>query len=180
MERYMYQDDSFERMLKQKADEYRMYPAEDSWHKIQQKIRSKNNFNWKGAAFLTTIFVSLSLYVSTNQDYLATVKNSTPATVSEKKIKTVSFTKVSAPGLKARNTGNTIAKANINKPQTSVPVITETILTTEEIKTKLVSTELLSKEINEVILEEKTSTTVAKLTTTLQAYKLTSLLPSID
>jgi hypothetical protein len=67
MERYMYQDDSFERMLKQKADEYRMYPTDQSWDVIYNQLHHPSKFNWKLTSFLTLTFVSLSLWVSVNQ-----------------------------------------------------------------------------------------------------------------
>jgi hypothetical protein len=65
MERFMYQDESFERMLKDKADEYRMYPSQQSWENIQKRIRPKNNLiNFKSiglsAAFLLGFAISIS------------------------------------------------------------------------------------------------------------------------
>jgi hypothetical protein len=69
MERFMYQDDSFERMLKQKADEYRMYPSDKSWDFIQRKMKdSGRHSNWKIVSVLIVIFSSLGLYTSTHQD----------------------------------------------------------------------------------------------------------------
>jgi hypothetical protein len=67
MERFMYQDDSFERLLKQKADEYRMYPSDTSWDAIRNRLDHKNRFPWKLASFFTLSFVSLSLWVSVHQ-----------------------------------------------------------------------------------------------------------------
>lgn len=68
MERYMYQDDSFERMLKQKADEYRMYPSSDIWDKIQQRVQKKNNpFNFKSAGITLVLLSFFSLYLSNDQ-----------------------------------------------------------------------------------------------------------------
>lgn len=68
MERYMYQDDSFERMLKQKADEYRMYPSSEIWDKIQQRVHKKNNpFNFKSASITLVLLSFFSLYLSNNQ-----------------------------------------------------------------------------------------------------------------
>jgi hypothetical protein len=67
MERFMYQDDSFERLLKQKADEYRMYPSDNSWNTIRNRLDDKNRFSWKLASFFTLLFVSLSLWVSVRQ-----------------------------------------------------------------------------------------------------------------
>ncbi len=68
MERYMYQDDSFERMLKQKADEYRMYPSTEIWDKIQQRVQKKNNpFNFKSAGITLVLLSFFSLYLSNDQ-----------------------------------------------------------------------------------------------------------------
>ena len=69
MERYMYQDDSFERMLKQKADEYRMYPSTQTWDKIQKRVQKKNSFISVKSIGLTIVLLSaFSLYLSNNQD----------------------------------------------------------------------------------------------------------------
>lgn len=73
MERFMYQEDSFERMLKQKADEYRMYPSDNSWNAIRNRLDNNNRFSWKLASFLTLSFVSLSLWVSVRQHQVQSV-----------------------------------------------------------------------------------------------------------
>jgi hypothetical protein len=67
MERFMYQDDSFEQILKQKADVYRMYPSDNSWESIRKRLDQKNRFSWKRATFFTLTFVSLSLWISVRQ-----------------------------------------------------------------------------------------------------------------
>ena len=64
MERYMYKDESFEGMLKEKADEYKMYPSQQSWENIQKRIRHQNriiNFKSIGLSALLLIGVSISL-----------------------------------------------------------------------------------------------------------------------
>lgn len=69
MERYMYQDDSFERMLKQKADEYRMYPSTQTWDKIQKRVQKKNSFISVKSIGLTIVLLSaFSLYLSNDQN----------------------------------------------------------------------------------------------------------------
>ncbi|HEX4956723.1 MAG TPA: hypothetical protein VFV46_00990 [Lacibacter sp.] len=73
MERFMYQDDTFERLLKQKADEYRMYPSDNSWNAIRNRLDDKNRFSWKLTSFLTLSFVSLSLWVSVRQHQVQSV-----------------------------------------------------------------------------------------------------------
>jgi hypothetical protein len=64
MERYMYKDESFEGMLKEKADEYKMYPSQQSWENIQKRIRHHNrivNFKSIGLSALLLIGISVSL-----------------------------------------------------------------------------------------------------------------------
>ena len=69
MERYMYQDDSFEKMLKQKADEYRMYPSNQTWEKIQNRVQKKHNIiNFKSAGLTVVLLTVFSLYISNNQE----------------------------------------------------------------------------------------------------------------
>jgi hypothetical protein len=63
----MYQDDSFERMLKQKADEYRMYPTDQSWDVIYNQLHKPNRFYWKAATFFTAALLTAGLWVSINQ-----------------------------------------------------------------------------------------------------------------
>ncbi len=80
MERFMYQDESFERMLKDKADEYRMYPSQQSWENIQKRIRPKNNlFNFKSlglsAALLLGFAISISDEQTTKETKLSFVTN---------------------------------------------------------------------------------------------------------
>ncbi|MBY0476871.1 MAG: hypothetical protein K2Q24_04440 [Chitinophagaceae bacterium] len=68
MERYMYNNDSFEKMLKQKADEYRMYPSGNTWDKIQQRVQKKSNLlNIKSVGLTIVLLSFFSLYLSNNQ-----------------------------------------------------------------------------------------------------------------
>ena len=68
MERYMYQDDSFEKMLKQKSDEYRMYPSNQTWEKIQKQVQKKNSIlNFKSTGLTIVLLSAFSLYISNNQ-----------------------------------------------------------------------------------------------------------------
>lgn len=62
MERFMYQDDSFEGMLKEKADEYRMYPSQQSWEHIQKQIRRRNRtFNFKSFGLSTLLLLGFAI-----------------------------------------------------------------------------------------------------------------------
>ncbi len=83
MERFMYQDDSFEQVLKQKADEYRMYPSDQSWEIINRRLHHPNRFNRKAAAFFTATFLSISLWVSVNQHEVAVVNSALTEVLSE-------------------------------------------------------------------------------------------------
>ncbi len=177
MERYMYQDDSFERLLKQKADEYRMYPSDDSWIKIQQKLRSNNsNFNWKGAAFLTTIFVSLSLYVSIHQDYLAISKNTTASATYENKTIIVSVTNEAAPLLKVKNNRNITTAFTANHQSQPQAVSIETI-TANEINTVSPVPDFISKEATDAVAEKGVG--AIELLKVDQSYRLSSVVPDV-
>lgn len=87
MERYMYQDDSFERMLKQKSDEYRMYPSDKSWDSIHEKLHGpQKNFKWNIlSAALVFFFSSISLFTS-NYQHFTFSKLLTPKQVDDKGI----------------------------------------------------------------------------------------------
>ena len=62
MERFMYQDDSFEGTLKEKADEYRMYPSQQSWEHIQKQIRRSNRtFNFKSFGLSTLLLLGFAI-----------------------------------------------------------------------------------------------------------------------
>lgn len=70
----MYQDDSFERMLKQKADEYRMYPSSKTWDKIQKRVQKKSGFiSVKSIGLTLVLLTAFSLYLSNDQDIATNV-----------------------------------------------------------------------------------------------------------
>ena len=78
MERFMYQDESFERMLKDNADEYRMYPSQQSWENIQKRIRPKNNlFNFKSLGLSAALLLGFAISISDEQ----TTKETKPSFV---------------------------------------------------------------------------------------------------
>ncbi len=69
MERFMYRDESFEGSLKEKADEYRMYPSQQSWEHIQKQIRRRNRtFNFKSFGLSTLLLLGIA--ISTGDDEL--------------------------------------------------------------------------------------------------------------
>lgn len=51
MERNFYNDD-FEELLKEKADQYKMYPSDKVWNGIQNALHSKRKWYWLGFALL--------------------------------------------------------------------------------------------------------------------------------
>ena len=68
MERYMYKEESFERSLKQKVDEYRMYPSNQSWSNIQKELRKSNrSFNYKAIGLTIILLTGFSIYLSNHQ-----------------------------------------------------------------------------------------------------------------
>lgn len=78
MERFMYQDESFEQMLKDKADEYRMYPSQQSWENIQKRIRPKNNLiNFKSIGLSAALLLGFAISISDEQ----TTKDTKASTV---------------------------------------------------------------------------------------------------
>jgi hypothetical protein len=68
MERFMYQDESFEQMLKDSADEYKMYPSQQSWENIQKRIRPKNNLlNLKSIGLSAALLLGFAISISDEQ-----------------------------------------------------------------------------------------------------------------
>jgi len=51
MERNFYTDD-FEELLKEKADQYKMYPSDKVWNGIQSSLHSRRKWYWMGFALL--------------------------------------------------------------------------------------------------------------------------------
>jgi hypothetical protein len=107
----MYQDDSFERMLKQKADEYRMYPTDQSWDVIYNQLHKPKRFYWKAATFFTAALLTAGLWVSINQHEVkpaVVAVSSNPGLERTAKLKTTIITTGGAAG------SNTLQKSNKN------------------------------------------------------------------
>jgi hypothetical protein len=51
MERNLYTDD-FERLIRQKADQYKMYPSDKVWKGINQSLHGRRKWRWAGLALL--------------------------------------------------------------------------------------------------------------------------------
>src|SRR5688500_6086995 len=54
MERNFYTDD-FEELLKEKADQYKMYPSDKVWNGIQNSLHSRRKWYWIGFAVLLSV-----------------------------------------------------------------------------------------------------------------------------
>lgn len=64
----MYRDESFEGMLKEKADEYKMYPSQQSWENIQKRIRHQNRLlNFKSIGLSALLLIGFSISLSDDQ-----------------------------------------------------------------------------------------------------------------
>ena len=58
----MYRDESFEGTLKEKADEYRMYPSQQTWENIQKQIKRRNRtFNFKSFGLSTLLLLGFAI-----------------------------------------------------------------------------------------------------------------------
>jgi hypothetical protein len=125
MERYMYKEDSFERSLKQKVDEYRMYPSNQSWSNIQNELRKSNrSFNYKAIGLTIILLTGFSIYLSNHQQ--TNQKSSVAALIQSDKAITSAFeqTKNSTikPVQKAEKRRVKIIR-NTNNPEFSSEII---------------------------------------------------------
>jgi len=68
MERFMYNDETFEGTLKGKADEYRMYPSQQTWESIQKQIKRRNRtFNFKSFGLSTLLLLGFAITVGDDE-----------------------------------------------------------------------------------------------------------------
>ena len=133
MERFMYQDESFEQMLKDKADEYRMYPSQQSWENIQKRIRPKNNlFNFKSIGLSAALLLGFAISISDEQ----TTKETKASFVSN-------FTEDSEAPLVSASTSTNSAKVipitaaiRVNPVSSELP--------------EIITTEAIENEVNEI------------------------------
>ncbi len=117
MEHYMYQDELFEKTLKRKVDEYKMYPSDKSWSNIQNRLNNSNKFNWKSiVAIIILISASISLSTHTEPGFInpfvteIAVKNSGTDISSENK-----------SVIYKRSTNQQLARSTANSAITIVP-----------------------------------------------------------
>ncbi|HMP88301.1 MAG TPA: hypothetical protein PKE63_13565, partial [Lacibacter sp.] len=69
MERRMYQFNSFEQHLKKQVDSYRMYPSDELWNSIRNRLPQQHPaVKWSIAIPVLSILLSLSLLLAPDQD----------------------------------------------------------------------------------------------------------------
>jgi len=83
MDRNFYNNDDFEEFLKQKADQYKMYPSDRVWNNIYNSLHSRRK--WVAVAF-TLLFITSSLFIGrqaviSNYNRMATQMNKGPETL---------------------------------------------------------------------------------------------------
>lgn len=165
MERFMYQDESFERMLKDKADEYRMYPSQQSWENIQKRIRPKNNlFNFKSLGLSAALLLGFAISISDEQTPKETKSSFVTNFIDDQEL----------PAVTAETKSNTAkvipitAAIRVNQISTEFP---ETI-TTEAIETPANESNVQSSETAALMSAEEEIPTLTKATVTLDPVSL--------
>lgn len=144
MERYMYKEDSFERSLKQKVDEYRMYPSYQSWSNIQKELRKTNrSFNFKAIGLTIILLTGFSIYLSNHQQTNQT--NSVAAFISSDKVIVSAFEQTKNNSIQPvqKRKQREAATTNIIQPEFS----TETVQ--NQVETSVANTEF-TKENNQI------------------------------
>ena len=143
MERFMYQDESFEQMLKDKADEYRMYPSQQSWENIQKRIRPKNNlFNFKSIGLSAALLLGFAISISDEQ----TTKETKASFVSN-------FTEDSEASVVTASTSTNTAKVipitaaiRVNPVSSELP--------------EIITTDAIENEVNEINAQDSETITI--------------------
>ena len=109
-----YNNESFERFLRESSDQYRMYPSENAWKKIYNALHTRRRWFGIGlilllsAGFVTTIMLTNS---STGSSHQLATKNTQPAT---EKIKE------QAESTEADNSPLTTYSGNLKKERSSI------------------------------------------------------------
>jgi hypothetical protein len=113
--------DDFERLLREKTDEFRMYPSKRTWHSIYNNIHPGRK--WPSVAMCITLIGSLFLvgYLNTNTagSYAGTSKSSATKTAAVKKTPLASTKLINFPqNIKATENQATVQ----HKPSDNVAV----------------------------------------------------------
>jgi hypothetical protein len=165
MERFMYQDESFERMLKDKADEYRMYPSQQSWENIQKRIRPKNNlFNFKSLGLSAALLLGFAISISDEQTPKETNSSFVTNFIDDQELPAIT-TKAQ------NNTAKVIpitAAIRVNQISTEFP---ETI-TAEAIETPVSESNVQPSETAALITTEEEMPSLTKATVTIEPSSL--------
>jgi hypothetical protein len=159
MERYMYKDESFEGMLKEKADEYKMYPSQQSWENIQKRIRHQNRIvNFKSIGLSALLLIGISISLSDDQttnkqtdftSFIAAAPDQSPV---------ASTTSANSPVQKTRAKIIPITAAIPAIEESEQPVVFNTTAVAEETVSKTntqATSEIASKEVSPSALPEK-------------------------
>lgn len=172
MERFMYQDESFERMLKDKADEYRMYPSQQSWENIQKRIRPKNNlFNFKSLGLSAALLLGFAISISDEQTTKDTNSSFVTNFIDDQELP-------EATAQAQKNTAKVIpitAAIRVNQISTEFP---ETI-TADAIETPASESNVQPFETPALISAEEEMASLTKATITIEPGSLKPLAPAV-
>jgi hypothetical protein len=126
MDRNFYNNDDFEEFLKQKADQYKMYPSDRVWNNIYSSLHGRKRWMIAGFALLflfSSLFIGRQAVIS-NYTRVATQINKVPASSflaineGDKRIKNYT-TKQSIPVVNWQPTGNKLFDPLISSSGTS-------------------------------------------------------------
>src|SRR5689334_8274988 len=77
MERNIYMDDEFEKFLKEKADQYKLYPSDKAWANIQRSLRPKRE--WPYITLTLLLLLGTSVIVD-HRNFIIITRGYSPAT----------------------------------------------------------------------------------------------------
>lgn len=179
----MYKDESFEGMLKEKADEYKMYPSQQSWENIQKRIRHQNRIiNFKSIGLSALLLIGISVSLSNDQttnkqsdftSFIASVSEQNPA------VSTASVS-ISVQRTPAKIIPITTTVPAIEKSEQ--PVVFNTTAVAEEIASQnntQETSQVSSKEVSPAVLPEETVVTTNPTEQSLQKATIHIEAPSI-
>ena len=169
MERFMYHDEeSFERMLKDKADEYRMYPSQQSWENIQKRIQPKSRFvNFKSIGLSAALLLGFAISISDEQTTKEAAGSFAASLVDEQELPITTAT--------AKNTAKVIPITAAIRIKPASQEFSETIIS-DVIETPSVETNVETGEVISITAVEEEMPSLSKATI---AVEPTSLIPSL-